>query len=124
MYTVQRATHTCARWLTLVITTPCPTLVPLVSDGVIRVFVLYSEAPDPERYAEHVEVNRREVPSATIRHGRVLGTPQGDSDVAYYFEYEFPDRETWKAAQDGMMRAAEDAQGLGTPFRVYFAEID
>ena len=90
----------------------------------IRVFVLYQEAPDPGRYAEHVELNRREVPSAMIRHGRVLGTPQGESDVAYYFEYEFPDRETWKAAQDGMMRAAADAQGLGVRFRVYFAEID
>ena len=90
----------------------------------IRVFVLYSEAPDPERYAEHVELNRREVPSATIRHGRVLGTPRGEADVAHYFEYEFPDRETWKAAQEGMMRAAEHAQGLGVPFRVYFAEVD
>ena len=90
----------------------------------IRVFVLYSETPDPERYAQHVELNEREVPSATIRHGRVLGSATGDSDVAYYFEYEFPDRDTWKAAQEGMIRAAEDAQRLGVPFRVYFAEID
>jgi hypothetical protein len=90
---------------------------------VIRVFVLYAEAPDPERYEQHVELNRREVPTATIRHGRVLGTPQGDSDVAYYFEYEFPDRDTWKAAQEGLIRAADDAQGLGVPFRVYFAEV-
>lgn len=89
----------------------------------IRVFVLYAEAPDPKQYAEHVELNRREVPAANIRHGRILGTAQGESDVAYYFEYEFPDRETWKAAQEGMMRAAEDAQGLGVPFRVYFAEV-
>ena len=26
----------------------------------IRVFVLYEQAPDPDRYAEHVELNRRE----------------------------------------------------------------
>jgi len=39
----------------------------------IRVFVLYEQAPDPERYAEHVELNRRETPEATIRHGRILG---------------------------------------------------
>jgi hypothetical protein len=90
---------------------------------VIRVFVLYPEAPDPDRYAQHVEVNRREVPSATIRHGRILGTAAGEPDAAYYFEYEFPDRDTWKAAQDGLMKAAEDAQGLGIPFRVYFAEL-
>lgn len=90
----------------------------------IRVFVLYREVPDPERYEQHVELNRREVPSATIRHGRILGTPQGESDLAYYFEYEFSDRETWKAAQDGLLKGAEDAQGLGVPFRVYFAELD
>ena len=29
----------------------------------------------------------------------------------------------WKAAQEGLIRAAEDAQGLGVPFRVYFAEV-
>ena len=90
----------------------------------IRVFVLYEQAPEPEAYERHIELNEREVPSATIRHGRILGSAQGDSDVAYYFEYEFPDRATWKAAQDGLMRGADDAQGLGVPFRVYFAEID
>lgn len=94
-----------------------------MSGAVIRVFVLYPDAPDPERYDQHVELSRREVPTATIRHGRILGTPQGESDFAYYFEYEFPDRETWKAAQDGLMKAAEDAQGLGKPFQVYFADL-
>ena len=49
----------------------------------IRVFVLYSDVPDPERYEQHVELNRREVPAATIRHGRILGTPQGDADCSY-----------------------------------------
>jgi len=91
---------------------------------VIRVFVVYPQAPEPERYEQHVELSRREVPSATIRHGRILGTPQGESDLANYFEYEFPDRETWKAAQDGLMKTADDAQGLGVPFRVYFAELN
>jgi hypothetical protein len=90
---------------------------------VIRVFVLYSEAPDPERYEQHVELNRREVPGATIRQGRVLGSASGESDVAYYFEYEFPDRDAWKAAQPALMRMGEDAQGLGVPFKVYFAEL-
>jgi hypothetical protein len=89
----------------------------------IRVFVLYEQAPDPEAYEEHVAFNRRELPDATIRHGRVLGSAQGESDVAYYFEYEFPDREAWKAAQEGLMKGAKDAEGLEVPFRVYFAEI-
>ena len=90
----------------------------------IRVFVLYPEAPDPERYAEHVELNRREVPTATIRHGRILGAAQGKSEYAYYFEYEFPDRATWDEAREGLLRGAEDAQGLGVPFKVYFAELE
>ena len=90
----------------------------------IRVFVLYSEAPDPERYAEHVELNRREVPGATIRHGRVLGSASGESDVARYFEYEFADRDAWKRSQQGLMNAAEDALQLGVPFKVFFAEVD
>ena len=90
----------------------------------IRVFVLYREAPDPERYAEHVELSRREAPGATIRHGRILGSPSGKADYAYYFEFEFPDRDAWKAAQDGLTRSAQDAQGLGIPSHVYFAEIE
>jgi hypothetical protein len=90
----------------------------------IRVFVLYERTPEPERYEQHIELNRREVPAATLRHGRILGTPQGEADFAHYFEYEFPDRETWKQSQDGLIRAAEDAQQMGIPFRVYFAEVD
>lgn len=88
----------------------------------IRVFVLYSEQPDPDRYEQHVELSRQQVPGAEIRHGRVLGG-MPDPDAAYYFEYEFPDRDAWKEAQAGLMAAAEDAQGLGVPLRVYFAEL-
>jgi hypothetical protein len=90
---------------------------------VIRVFVLYSEQPDPERYAEHVELSRQQVPGAAIRHGRVLGS-MPEPDAAYYFEYEFPDRDAWKDAQDGLTAAAQDAQQMGIGFRVYFAEIE
>ena len=89
----------------------------------IRVFVLYSEQPDPERYEQHVELSRREVPGAVIRHGRVVGGVP-DPDAAYYFEYELPGRDAWKEAQPGLLKAGEDAQGLGVPFRVYFAEIE
>jgi len=90
---------------------------------VIRVFVLYSELPDPIRYEEHVALSRQQVPGAVIRHGRVLGGVP-DPDAAYYFEYEFPDRDAWKAAQEGLMAAGEDAQELGVPCRGYFAEIE
>ena len=88
----------------------------------VRVFVLYSELPDPERYERHVQLAREQVPGAEIRHGRVLGG-MPDPDAAYYFEYEFPDRDAWKGAQDGLMAGAEDAQEMGIPFRVHFVEL-
>lgn len=90
----------------------------------VRVFVLYSEAPPADRYAEHVELSRREVPQATIRHGRIFGSPTGEPEYAYYFEYEFSDREAFKAANEGLMKAAEDAQKIGVPFKVFFAEVE
>jgi hypothetical protein len=90
---------------------------------VIRVFVLYSEQPDPQRYEQHAELARQEVPGAKTRHGRVLGG-MPDPDAAYYFEYEFPDRDTWKQSQDGLRAGAEDAKSFGIPFRVYVAEVE
>jgi hypothetical protein len=91
---------------------------------VVRVFILYPEAPDPEKYEQHVELCRREVPDVAVRHGRVFGSPSGDSDVAYYFEFEFPSREAFKEAGAGLQRTAEDAQRLGIPFHVYFAGVE
>lgn len=89
----------------------------------VRVVVLYEQEPEADRYAEHVELCRREAPEATIRHGRILGSPQGEPEYRRYFEFEFADREAWKRSQEGLVRTAEDAQGLGVPFKVFFAEI-
>ena len=88
----------------------------------VRVFVLYDEQPDPEQYEQHLVFSREHVPGSVMRHGRVLGGVP-DPDAAYYFEYEFPDREAWQAAQDGLMAAGKDAMEMGIPFRVYFSEI-
>ena len=90
----------------------------------VRVFVLYRQAPDPERYAEHVELSRREVPGATIRHGRVFGSSAGEPAFVHYFEFEFPDRDAFRAAGAGLRASAEDASALGVPFEVYFAEVE
>ena len=56
----------------------------------IRVFVLYREAPGAERYEQHAELCRR-VPGATFRHGKVLRTLHGAPELGYYAEFEFPD---------------------------------
>jgi len=90
----------------------------------VSVFVLYSETPPPERYAEHVELSRREVPQATIRHGRIFGSPTGEPEYANYLEFEFSDREAFKAANEGLMKSAADAQEIGIPFKVFFAEVE
>jgi hypothetical protein len=90
----------------------------------VRVFVLYEQEPAPDRYREHVELCRREVPEATIRHGRILGSPQGEPEFRHYLEFELADRDAWKRSQDGLVRTAEDAQGLDAPFKVFFAEVD
>ena len=89
----------------------------------IKILVLYAAEPPAERYAEHVELTRREVPEATLRHGRIFGSPQGEPKYKYYFEYEFADRDAMRRAQEGLTRSAEDAQTLGIPFEVYFAEV-
>jgi hypothetical protein len=90
----------------------------------IRVFVLYPQAPEPERYAEHVELSRREVPEATIRHGKIFGSPQGEPDFKRYFEYEFDDMDAFRNAREGLTKGAEDAIAMGIPFQVYFAEVE
>jgi hypothetical protein len=91
----------------------------------IRAIVLYDEAPDPDRYAEHVELCRK-VPGATFRHGRVFGAPTGDPKYAYYAEFEFPDKDAFKAAATGeeFATTAQDAMAMGKPFSVMFASVE
>jgi hypothetical protein len=91
---------------------------------VVRVFVLYRQEPPADRYAEHVELSRRAVPEATIRHGRIFGSPAGKPEYAYYFEFEFADREAMKRAQEGLVESADDAADVGVPFEVFFAEVE
>jgi uncharacterized protein (TIGR02118 family) len=90
----------------------------------IRAFVLYDEAPDAERYAEHV-VLCEQVPGATFRHGSVFGAAMGDPPHAYYAEFEFPDKDAFKAALSSPEFAATgaDAMKLGKRFSVEFVEL-
>lgn len=90
----------------------------------IRAVVLYGEAPEADRYAEHVELCRQ-VPGATFRHGAVFGAPAGAPEHAYYAEFEWPDIEAFKAAarSDEFMATAKDAVAMGKPFTVEFVEL-
>ncbi len=91
----------------------------------IRALVLYDEAPDAERYAQHVELCRK-VPGATFRHGRITGAPMGDPPHAYYAEFEWPDKESFKAGVSSpeFMETGKDAMAMGKRFSVEFASIE
>jgi hypothetical protein len=91
----------------------------------VRAVVLYAEAPEPQRYAEHVELCRR-VPGGTFRHGPVVGAPVGEPRYRYYAEWEFPDRAAFDAAARTPEFAAtgKDAVELGGRFDVFFAEVE
>ena len=90
----------------------------------IRVFVLYGEEPDPQRYAQHVELCER-VPGATFRHGKVFGAPMGEPKHRYYAELELPDMDAFKAAARSpeFMATGKDAMGWASAFTVEFADV-
>ena len=90
----------------------------------VRAFVVYEAEPDAERFARHAELCSR-VPGGTFRHGPVFGAP-GEPRFRYYAEWEFPDRDAFKAAArtPEFMETGKDAMEMGVPFHVHFAEVD
>jgi len=90
----------------------------------VRVFVVYDVAPDPERYEQHVELCRK-VPNAVFRHGPVKRTLAG-AEHAYYAEFEFADSETFKAAasSDEFAATGKDAAEMGYPHSVHVADVN
>ena len=90
----------------------------------VRVFVLYEQEPDPERFEEHAELCRK-VPGGTFRHGAVFGAPVGEPRFKHYAEWEFSDLDAFKSAarKDEFMATGQDALAMGIPFHVHFAEV-
>jgi hypothetical protein len=90
----------------------------------LRVFVLYESAPDPERYEQHAELCRK-VPNGVFRHGAVKRTLVGD-ERAYYAEWEFADSDAFKAAAatDEFKATGADAAEMGIPHSVYVADVN
>ena len=91
-----------------------------------RVIVLYEQEPDGDSYAEHVVVCEA-VPNGVFRHGKIFGGPMGDPTHAYYAEWEFADKDAFKAAvqSEEFMASGKDARDRGLP-RPYaeFLELD
>ena len=91
----------------------------------VRVIVLYAEAPDAGRYEQHA-VLCRQVPGGTFRHGAVFGAPMGEPRYHYYAEWEFPDKDAFKAAtrSEEFMATGKDAMAMGGKFEVMFADVN
>jgi len=92
---------------------------------VIRVFVVYEQEPDAERYEQHAALCRK-VDGATFRHGKVFGAPMGEPRFPYYAEWEFPDMDAFKSAArtPEFMETGKDAIAMGVPFHVHFATVE
>ena len=90
----------------------------------VRVFVLYEQQPDRERYERHAELCRK-VPGGTFRHGAVFGAPVGEPKYPYYAEWEFADRDAFSAAArtDAFGATGKDAVDMGVRFHVHFADV-
>jgi hypothetical protein len=90
----------------------------------VRVFVLYEQEPDAERYERHAELCRK-VPGGTFRHGKVFGAPMGEPLYPYYAEWEFADQDAFRAAArtDEFMATGKDAMEMGGRFHVLFADV-
>jgi EthD domain len=92
---------------------------------VVRAVVLYDEAPDPERYAQHLELCKS-VPRAAFRHGAVFGAPMGEPPHRYYAEFEWADMASFKTAVSSPEFAAtgKDAMEMGVKFSVEFVQLE
>lgn len=90
----------------------------------VKVFVVYEQEPDAERYEQHAELCRR-VPGGTFRHGRVFGAPMGEPAFKYYAEWDFPDMAAFRTAArtEEFMATGKDAMAMGIPVQVHFAEV-
>jgi hypothetical protein len=90
----------------------------------IRVFVVYEQKPDPDRYEQHVELCRK-VAGAVFRHGSITRTLQGE-ELAYYAEFEFADEDIFKSASrsDEFRATGADAAEMGVPHRIYVTEVE
>ena len=92
----------------------------------VRAVILYEREPDPERYARHLEQFTTKVECDAFRHGRSFGAPFGEPAYAYYAEFEWADRDAFKAGArtDEFAAAGKDAMEMGIPFTVTFTEVE
>jgi hypothetical protein len=93
---------------------------------VIRAIVQYESEPDPDRYQQHLDEYVPPVECSAFRHGKVIGSPFGEPTFKYYAEFEWEDKEAFKAAVNSEAFAAsgKDAMAMGIPFTVNFVSVE
>jgi len=91
----------------------------------VRAVILYEREPEPERYARHIEEFGAQVECDAFRHGKSFGAPFGEPAFAYYAEFEWADRDAFKAAvrTEEFAASGKDAMEMGIPFTVTFTDV-
>jgi hypothetical protein len=92
----------------------------------IRATIQYESEPEPERYAQHIAEFVPPVECSAFRHGKVFGSPFGEPAYRYVAEFEWDDKESFKAAvsSEAFAASGKDAMAMGIPFTVHVAEIE
>ncbi|MGH3129008.1 MAG: hypothetical protein ACRDPX_13895 [Gaiellaceae bacterium] len=92
----------------------------------IRAIVQYESEPDPDRYQQHLDEFVPPVECSAFRHGKVIGSPFGEPTFKYYAEFEWEDKDAFKAAVNSEAFAAsgKDAMAMGIPFTVNFVSVE
>ena len=92
----------------------------------IRATIQYESEPDPDRYQLHLDEFVPPVECSAFRHGKVIGSPFGEPTYKYHAEFEWEDKDAFKAAVNSEAFAAsgKDAMAMGIPFTVNFVSVE
>jgi uncharacterized protein (TIGR02118 family) len=93
-----------------------------------RAIALYRNEVDDafrERYARHEQLCRRVPGLAAFRAGPVIGTPEGASEWTWMAEFEFADRDAFRAGirSAEMQATVPDVQEFAPDVKVFFADL-
>ena len=92
----------------------------------VRVFVLYDEAPDPQRYAAARSSSAGRCRARRSATGPSSARRWASRSTPYYAEFEWPDQDSFKAGGSSAEFAAtgQDAMAMGRRFSVEFARLE
>ncbi len=91
----------------------------------VRAVILYEREPDTDRYARHLEEFVSKLDCDAFRHGKSFGAPFGEPAFAYLAEFEWADRDAFKAAvgTEAFAASGKDAMEMGIPFTATFTDV-